>query len=238
MSAPTAVVSGAASGLGRAVVHEAVRRGYRVTALVRSEDDRARSLVDEAGARGGEVRLVVADLRSAADIVRAAADLDPQVHLLVNCAGVLRESRLDDGVGAAWVESLQVNARAAMLLSRAVASGLADSRGAIVNVASDGGVTGSVLGPAYGASKAAMIGLSKTLARELAPHVRVNAVAPGPIDTQMWRDASEDDKRQVEAQTPLGRVATPQEIAAVCLDVAGWTFVTGQTLVVDGGRVM
>ena len=125
-----------------------------------------------------------------------------------------------------------------MLLARELAPDLARNGGAIVNVASDGGVAGSVHGAPYGASKAATIGLGHTLARELAPGVRVNTLAPGPIATDMWAAVPERDRRAVEDATPLGRVGTSDEIARCALDLASWTYVTGQTLVINGGRVM
>jgi 3-oxoacyl-[acyl-carrier protein] reductase len=125
-----------------------------------------------------------------------------------------------------------------MLLSQALADRLAENRGAIVNMSSSGGVVGSVHGPAYGSTKAALIGLTMTLARELAPAVRVNAIAPGPVDTDLWAGLPEEQKTAVYAETPLGRVCTVEEISRVTLDVAEWTYVTGIVVVADGGRVM
>jgi 3-oxoacyl-[acyl-carrier protein] reductase len=93
-------------------------------------------------------------------------------------------------------------------------------------------------GPAYGSSKAGLIGLTMTLARELAPGVRVNAIAPGPVDTELWAALPEEQKSAVYAETPLGRVCTVEEISRVTVDVADWTYVTGIVVVADGGRVM
>lgn len=158
--------------------------------------------------------------------------------MLITCAGLLRHAALKDITDQDWREAFAVHVTAPMLLARELAPDLAANNGAILNVSSDGGVVGSVHGAPYGASKAGTIGLSHTLARELAPRVRVNTLAPGPIDTDMWAAVDDAARRKVEDATPLGRVGTKDEIARAALDICSWTYVTGQTLVVNGGRVM
>ena len=160
------------------------------------------------------------------------------MHLLVNNAGTMAHGLLGELTTEGWRRSFDVHVTAPMVLARGFAESLRATRGAILNVSSTGGVVGSVHGAAYGASKAAVLGLSKSLARELAPDVRVNTLAPGPVGTDMYADLPEDERRAVEDETPLGRVAEPREIAVAGLDLCHWTYATGQTLVVDGGRVM
>lgn len=235
-----ALVTGGSRGIGRAVVVEAAHRGYDVVFSHRGRGDDAAETIAAASSSGRTVTGVVASMESNEDLERLAAatrEAGP-VALLVTCAGFLVDTRLEEITDEHWWTSLDVHVTAPMLLARALAPGLAENGGAIVNVSSDGGVAGSVHGAPYGTSKAATIGLSHTLARELAPHVRVNTLAPGPVATDMWAAVPEDSRRTVEDATPLGRVGTPEEIARAALDLGSWTYVTGQTLVVNGGRFM
>lgn len=235
-----AVVTGGSRGLGRALVVEASRRGYDVVFSHRDRGSDAEDTINEAAIFGTAVLGVEADVTNRADLDRVAAsalDLGP-VHVLINNAGTLIGGTLEETTDQAWRDSFAIHVTAPMLLTRALAKALSETHGAVLNVASAGGVVGSVHGAAYGASKAATIGLSKTMARELAPQVRVNSIAPGPISTDMWGALPEASQRKVEAETPLQRVGRPDEIARACLDICSWTYLTGQTLVVNGGRVM
>ena len=106
-------------------------------------------------------------------------------------------------------------------------------------MSSDGGVAGSLHGAPYGATKAGLIGLTKTLARELAPHVRVNAIAPGPVATEMWYAIDPAVQEQVmEREMPLKRIAQPEDIARSGLDIASWPDASGIVVLLDGGRIM
>lgn len=236
----TAVVTGGARGIGRGIVVEAARRGYDVVFTHRGRGSDASETVAAASSQGTRVAGVVADLTTAEGIqavVEVATQFSP-LHLLINNAGMLIDGTIADTPSEIWLQHLQLHAWAPMQLARELAPAIAETNGAILNVASDGGVVGSVHGPAYGASKAATIGLGKTLARELAPSVRVNNIAPGPVATDMWAAVPDADRQLVEAQTPLKRVGSIDEVAAACLDICGWTYVTGQTIILDGGRVM
>jgi 3-oxoacyl-[acyl-carrier protein] reductase len=235
-----AVVTGGSRGIGRAVAVEAARRGFGIVFTHRDRADDCAETIDAVKQAGQRAVGVVADMENEADLqdlARIAREAGP-VHLLITCAGLLREAALAEITDEIWTRSFAVHVTAPMILARELAPDLAAARGAILNVASDGGVVGSIHGAPYGASKAGTIGLGRTLARELAPHVRVNTLAPGPIDTDMWSAVSEADRRAVEDATPLGRVGTTEEIAKSALDLCSWTYVTGQTLVVNGGRVM
>lgn len=235
------VVTGGSRGIGRAFVVEAARRGYDVLLTHRGRSGDVEETVAAAAAAGeGTVHPIEADLldRSALDgVVRTVLDHGP-VHILVNNAGTMAHGLLPEITAEGWRRSFDVHVTAPVMLARGLAASLAATQGAILNISSTGGVVGSVHGVAYGASKAAVLGLSKSLARELAPHVRVNTLAPGPVGTDMYADLPEDERRAIEEETPLGRVAEPREIAEAGLDLCHWTFATGQTLVVDGGRVL
>ncbi|RNL62494.1 SDR family oxidoreductase [Nocardioides marmoriginsengisoli] len=236
------VVTGGSRGIGRAFVVDAARRGYDVFLTHRGRASDAEEAVAAAqeAAPGATVTAVEADLLDRAaleNLITTVLDHGP-VHLLVNNAGTMAHGLLDELTEEGWKRSFDVHVTAPMVLARGFAESLASTHGAILNVSSTGGVVGSVHGAAYGASKAAILGFSKSLARELAPFVRVNTLAPGPVGTDMYADLPEDERRAVEAETPLGRVAEPWEIARAGLDLCHWTYATGQTLVADGGRVL
>jgi 3-oxoacyl-[acyl-carrier protein] reductase len=140
---------------------------------------------------------------------------------------------------ADWERVLAVNLTAPTFLTKELRGDLVQARGSILNVSSDGGVAGSLHGAPYGATKAGLIGLTKTVARELAPHVRCNAIAPGPVATEMWFSVDPETQRQVtEREVLLQRIAQPEDIARAGLDVASWPDATGIVVVLDGGRIM
>lgn len=234
------VVTGGSRGIGRAFVVEAAARGYDVFFTHRGRGDDAEATNAEAAGAGTHVEDVVVDVLDVPALeafARQVLDNGP-VHLLVNNAGTMAHGTLEETTDEGWDRSFGVHVTAPMVLSRAFADSLTSTAGAILNISSTGGVVGSVHGASYGASKAAILGLSKSLARELAPAVRVNTLAPGPVGTDMYAELPEDERRAVEEETPLGRVADPREIATAGLDLCHWTYATGQTLIVDGGRVM
>lgn len=238
---PVAVVTGGSRGIGAAFVLEAVRRGYRAVFSYRSRRPDADAVVARAAELGGEAVAVQADLVEfdAVAAVAAAARVAGQVALLVNNAGLGEEHTLETMDRAAWERVVAVNLTAPTFLIKELRDPLVQSRGSILNVSSDGGVAGSLHGAPYGATKAGLVGLTKTVARELAPHVRCNAIAPGPVATEMWFSVDPDTQRQVtEREVLLKRIATPEDIARAGLDVASWPDATGIVVVLDGGRIM
>ena len=236
-----AVVTGGSRGIGRAFVVEAVRRGYRVVFNYRSRREDAEQTVAAAMELGGEAIAVQADLEdfdAVANIARAARRAGP-VALLVNNAGLGVEFTLEQMSRRDWERSIAINLTAPTFLIKELREDLVAQRGSIVNVSSDGGVAGSLHGAPYGATKAGLVGLTKTMARELAPHVRCNAIAPGPVATEMWFAIDPETQRRVtELETPLQRIAQPEDIARAGLDIASWPDATGIVVVLDGGRIM
>jgi 3-oxoacyl-[acyl-carrier protein] reductase len=190
---------------------------------------------------GGEAIAVQADLEdfdAVATIARAARRAGP-VALLVNNAGLGVEFTLEQMSRWDWERSIAINLTAPTFLIKELRQDLVTQRGSIVNVSSDGGVAGSLHGAPYGATKAGLVGLTKTMARELAPHVRCNAIAPGPVATEMWFAIDPETQRRVtELETPLQRIAQPEDIARAGLDIASWPDATGIVVVLDGGRIM
>lgn len=239
--APVALVTGGSRGIGRAFVLEAVRRGFKVVFTYRSRRDDADRTAAEARRLGGEAIPFPADLVNFEAIAQVAATARAAgpVALLVNNAGLGEEFTLQTMGKDDWDRVLMVNLTAPTFLTKALRDDLVANRGAIVNVSSDGGVAGSLHGAPYGATKAGLIGLTKTIARELAPHVRCNAIAPGPVATEMWYAVDPETQKQVtEREVLLKRVAQPEDIARAGLDLASWPDATGIVVVLDGGRIM
>jgi 3-oxoacyl-[acyl-carrier protein] reductase len=238
---PVALVTGGSRGIGGAFVLEAVRRGFKVVFTYRSRQADADRTAAEAKRLGGEAIPVVADLGDFDAIakVAAAARAAGPVSLLVNNAGLGAEFTLPTMTREDWDRILMVNLTAPTFLTKELRDDLVANRGSIVNVSSDGGVAGSLHGAPYGATKAGLIGLTKTIARELAPHVRCNAIAPGPVATEMWFAVDPETQKQVtEREVLLKRVAQPEDIARAGLDLASWPDATGIVVVLDGGRIM
>jgi len=238
---PVALVTGGSRGIGRAFVLEAVRRGYRVVFSYRSRLEDAQRVVQQTRELGDQAVAVQADLEQFEAIERlaAAARRAGPVALLVNNAGLGEEFTLQAMGRADWERILAVNLTAPTFLVKELREDLVAQRGAIVNVSSDGGVAGSLHGAPYGATKAGLIGLTKTVARELAPDVRCNAIAPGPVATEMWFSIDPETQKQVtEREVLLKRVAQPEDIARAGLDLASWPDATGIVVVLDGGRII
>jgi 3-oxoacyl-[acyl-carrier protein] reductase len=236
-----AVVTGGSRGIGAAFVLEAVRRGYRVVFSYRSRRPDADAVVARAAELGGEAIPVQADLvdfDAVGQVVAAARQAGP-VALLVNNAGLGEEFKLETMSRDDWERVVAVNLTAPTFLIKGLRDDLVATRGSIMNVSSDGGVAGSLHGAPYGATKAGLVGLTKTIARELAPHVRCNAIAPGPVATEMWFSVDPQTQEQVtEREVLLKRIAQPEDMARAGLDIASWPDATGIVVVLDGGRIM
>ena len=245
-----AVVSGAAAGIGRATAELFAEEGARVVAA-----DVAGDAVREvaAGIRdaGGAATAVVADVSSedgVEAVIGTAEDEFGPVDVLVNNAGVELKKLVEDTSLAEWERVLTTNLTSAFLMSRRVIRGMKDRRrGVIVMNSSVGNFIAATKSSAYGASKAGMMALARSLALEGAPYgIRVNAVCPGVIDTPMNERnlaRSEDPeamRRSWYEITPLGRLGTPRDVAQAMLFLASdeSSFVTGLPLVIDGGRLI
>lgn len=235
-----AVVTGGSRGIGAAICREAAARGYDVVIGFRTGKAEADAVASDIAAHGRASVAVEGDLAdpSAVDDLAAAARRLGPVALLVNNAGITSSCSLDEVTRDDWNRAVAVNLTAPAWLAKALAGDLRRTRGAVVNVASVGGIVGSLHSLAYGATKAGLLGVTKTLARMLVPDVRVNAVCPGPIATDLLDGITDEQLATILVETPMNRLGTPEEVARVALDVSSWLFCTGQTIVVDGGRVM
>jgi NAD(P)-dependent dehydrogenase (short-subunit alcohol dehydrogenase family) len=239
-----AIVTGAGSGLGRALAISLAAAGWRLVLVGRRADRLAKTAAELPDGAAHAVAVDVGAPGSAERVVREALDGFGRVDALVNNAGVARFGTLAE-FDAAGVESMmRTNLVGPLALIHHAVPELIRRRGTIVNVGSIGGVLALPGRAAYGASKAALHHLTRSLARELAPHVRVNAVAPGAIDTEMYDELGWDADRVAQLRadmvrtTPLGRMGTPEDVVPwieLLLGRAG-AWMTGSIVVVDGGR--
>lgn len=234
------LVTGGGRGIGRAIALGLAAEGARVAVSARTLWQ-CEEVAEQMGDRGLALELDVTDPESCERAVeQVTASLGPPT-VVVNAAGIspVRQRTERHDVDA-WRQILDVNLTGAYLVTRAAAAALLDRGGAVVNVASVLGTMASPRLAAYGASKAGIVQLTRTLAREWAPRgVRVNAVCPGYVETAMTASLLANDRLRAEvlAATPLGRVATVEEVVGPALFLASdeASYVTGAALLVDGG---
>jgi 3-oxoacyl-[acyl-carrier protein] reductase len=235
----TAIVTGGSRGIGRAIVEELAREGANVVFGFAKDDAAAKAVLEAAGQGVEAVRADVASPEGAMALVSRARERFGGFDMLVNNAGIVRSSTLAFMEDAQWSEVLRTNLDGAFYLSRIAAQTfLKAKRGVIVNVASMTGLFGAVGQANYAAAKGGLIAMTRTLARELAPHgIRVNAVAPGYVDTDMLKAVPQARRDSLLKTVPMGRAGSAAETAAAACfllsDAA--SYVTGQTLIVDGG---
>ena len=231
-----ALVTGASRGIGRAIAAELARAGASVVVGYRSGAEEAEALATEIGGRA--VQADVADPEQAARLVEEAGDLD----ILVNNAGLTRDGLILRMSDEDWRRVLGTNLGGVFHTCRAAARGMMKKRrGAIVNLTSVVGLHGNFGQTNYAASKAGVVGFTKSLAKEMASRgVRANAVAPGYIQTALTEVLPDEVQQAILANTPLGRLGTPEDVAGavrfLCSDES--SFVTGEVLLVDGGLGM
>jgi 3-oxoacyl-[acyl-carrier protein] reductase len=231
-----ALVTGASKGIGRAIAEELARAGATVVVGYRSGKDEAEELASAIG--GSAVQADVSSPEDAARLVEEAGDID----VLVNNAGLTRDGLLARMSDDDWRTVIDTNLSSVFYTCRAVTRPMMKKRaGSIVNISSVVGVHGNWGQTNYAASKAGIIGFTKSLARELGSrNIRANVVAPGYVKTALTDVLPEEATAAMIQNTPLGRVAEPQEIAGavrfLASDAAG--FITGEVLLVDGGLGM
>jgi len=232
----TALVTGASRGIGRAIAEELARAGAQVVLGYRSGKQEAEEL---AAAIGG--RAIQADVASPDDARRLVEEAG-NVDVLVNNAGLTRDGVLARMSDEDWRDVIETNLSSVFYTCRAVTRPMMKKRaGAIVNVSSVVGVHGNWGQSNYAASKAGIIGFTKSLARELGSRgVRANVVAPGYVKTRLTEVLPEEATQAMVANTPLGRVAEPHEVAGAVRFLASddASFITGEVLLVDGGLGM
>jgi 3-oxoacyl-[acyl-carrier protein] reductase len=240
-----ALVTGAARGIGRAIVQTLVESGATVAFTDRSISGSAQELVSELTGRGAKVYAYQSDAVSTSEAVQVVERVVQEcgrLDILVNNAGMTRDSLLMRMSEEDWDSVIANNLKSVYNLTRAVCRQMIGQKsGKIINIASVVGITGNAGQANYAASKAGIIGFTKSIAKELGSrNIQVNAVAPGYVDTEMTRGLKPEQKKALTDLIPLGRIAQPREIASVVRFLASpdADYITGQVIIVDGGMTM
>lgn len=236
-----ALVTGGSRGIGRAIVEEFADAGYAVAFTYFQNGDAAREIV--ARLEGGGHRVIqhqadVKDFARAQQVIEESEGALGPLDVLVNNAGIRLDRALHNMDPEDWSEVIETNLTGTFNYSRALIGKMIRRGGSIINITSVSGVTGVAGQTSYSASKAGIIGFTKALSKEVARFgVRVNAVAPGLITTDMTESMSEAARKKLSARIPLGKPGCPKDVARMALYLAGPDagYVTGQVFTVDGG---
>lgn len=242
LTGKTGLVTGARTGLGQGMALALARAGAAVVGLGSSPMPQTAERIEKAGGRFHALKVDLSRTFDPSSIVKEVSDVFGGIDILVNNAGIIRRADLLDYAEEDWDSVMDVNLKAAFLLSQAIAKHMIESgrAGRIVNVASVLTFQGGIRVPAYTASKHGIAGLTKAMANELAPHgITVNAIAPGYMVTDNTEALRNDPDRsaQISARIPMGRWGTPDDLSTALLFLAapGSGYVTGTVLPVDGG---
>jgi len=233
----TALVTGGSRGLGRAISVMLAEKGARLAINYRANQEAANrtlSMIHETGAEGRSYRADVSDFGDIEAMVHDVVEDLGSLDVLVNNSGIVGENTMmGDITPDEWRNVIDVNLSGMFYCCKAVVPYM--GRGKIVNMASIAGKNGGSIGPHYAASKAGVIGLTFSLASELAPEIMVNAVAPGPVDTGFL---TEEEIERMKKLTPFDRIATPEEIAHGVIFLVENDYVSGEVLDINAGRYM
>ncbi len=239
--AKLALVTGGSRGIGRAIAAAFVERGVRVVLTGRSED-RARQTAEELGSGAQGLAMDVSDREAVARVIKSVLDEHERIDILVNNAGITRDNLLMRMKPEEWDAVMATNVNALYYCSQAVLRPMIRQRsGRVINMSSVVGLMGNAGQVNYAASKAAILGFTKALAREVASrNVTVNAIAPGYIETDMTRELPKGVTEALQEAIPMKRIGQPSDVAAAVLYLAseGASYVTGQVLQVNGGLYM
>ncbi len=235
------LVTGGSRGIGEAIVRVFAEAGYRVAFTYASNQAAADALVaalEATGAKAVGLQANVRDYARAAEVVKEVQEKLGPIHVLVNNAGIKKDGPLMRMDPAAWQDVIDTNLTGTFNYTRAVIGGLIRRNGVVVNITSTSGVTGMAGQTNYSASKAGIIGFTRALAKEVVRFgVRVNAIAPGFIETDMTASIDEAVRTKLYAQIPMGRAGAARDVAKMALYLASddTTYVTGQIWNMDGG---
>ena len=239
MKGKRALVTGAGRGIGRAIALALARKKAHVAVhYFRRIEEAEKTLagVEEQGVKAALFQANIGDRAEAVSLIRSATDSLGGIDILVNNAGVTgSHSSLAQITEPEWRDVLDVNLTGAFFCCQAAEAELRSNKGKIVNISSIAGKMGGQIGSHYAASKAGMIGMTFALARELAPEVTVNAVAPDPVDTDF---ISAGTKEKLSSMAPLGRIAQPEEIAHAVIFLLENDYVSGEVVDINAGRHM
>jgi len=245
LNGKVAVVTGASRGIGRAIALELAARGARVVVNYHRSEQAAQEVVSQIQANGGEAvafQADVSDFQQAQALIKFALETFGDLHVLVNNAGITRDTLLMTMSEEDWDEVIRTNLKSTFNCSKAAIRHMIRKRyGRIINIASVAGQMGNAGQTNYSASKAGQIGFTKALAREVASrNITVNAIAPGFVDTEILNTMPRETLEAALKLVPLGRMGRPEEIAFAVAFLASdqAAYITGQVLGVDGGMAM
>lgn len=245
LTGKVALVTGGSRGIGRAIALALAGQGARVAVNYVANAEAANEAVSAIAGRGGEATAIQGDVAKAEDaqrIVKETQEAFEGIHILINNAGMTHDELLLRMSEDAWDRVLAVNLRGAYLCTKAALRPMIRQRwGRIINIASVAGLVGNAGQANYAAAKAGLIGFTKSVAKEVASrNVTANAIAPGLVKTEMTSDLTEGQEQAVIGIVPLGRAATPEEIAPAAVFLASEEagYITGSVLPIDGGLVM
>ncbi|MCI9000290.1 MAG: SDR family oxidoreductase [Clostridia bacterium] len=238
-----AIVTGGAKGIGRAIVVELAKKGIQVVLNYRHSEKQAIKAKQELLEHGYEIEIYQADVAKKEEVQRLVAYTKEkwgEVDILVNNAGIDKWQLFTDMTDEDWNEMLANNLTSAFYMTKEVVPDMIrKKKGCIINISSIWGITGASCEVAYSVSKAGMDGLTKALAKELAPsNIRVNSIAPGAIDTDMNQNLNKEERKEVENEIPLGRFGTPEDIAKCVMWLVEDNYTTGQIVSPNGGWVI
>ena len=240
-----AIVTGAGRGIGHAIAVRLASEGARVACVSRTEENAKRTADELNKARADSAKAYAVDVADHAAVQKVGAKIledFTKIDILVNNAGVTRDGLAMRMSVEDWDTVINTNLRGAFNFTQAIIRAMIKQRsGRIINITSVIGLIGNAGQTNYAASKAGLIGFTKSLARELASrNITVNAIAPGFITTDMTAGLSEEIKKTIQSQIPLGKTGTPEDIASTASFLASEeaSYITGQVICVDGGMVM
>ena len=239
----TAIVTGGAKGIGKAIVEELAKNGIDVVANYKTSEKEAIEFKEKLKANGYNIEIYKADVSDREQVKKMfeyAREKFGDIDILINNAGIYQFKMFIDITDEDWNKMIQTNLNSVFYATQeAVKDMIKNKRGCIINISSIDAISGASCEVHYSVAKAGIDGLTKSLAKELAPsNIRVNSVAPGAIITDMNKDLTEEDIKIVENEIPMGRFGNPEEIAKCVKWLVEDTYTTGQIISPNGGWVI
>lgn len=236
----TVIVTGGAKGIGRAISYEFAKSGYNVIINYKTSVKEAENIKEELTKKGQNVEIYKADLTKKEEVevmIKFVEEKYKKIDVLVNNAGISQIKPFADIKEEDWDNIVNNNLKTVYLTTKAVIDNMIHNKnGSIINISSIWGITGGACEVHYSATKAGIIGMTKALAKEMGPsNIRVNAVAPGIIDTDMNKNLNESEINQIKNEIPLEKIGKPEDVAKVVKWLAESEYVTGEVIRVDGG---
>ena len=236
----TVIVTGGSRGIGAAIVKELAKQGFNVVLNYNNSEEAAKQIQKELEEQNIRIEIFKADVskrEAVSKLVKFTLDKYNNIDVLINNAGIDQIKPFMDITDEDWNKLMQVNLNSVFYCSQEVLENMIhNKKGCIINISSIWGRVGASCEVHYSASKAAIDGLTKALAKEMGPsNIRVNSIAPGIIETDMNKDLTNEDLEEIKNQIPLGRIAKPEEIVKSIKWLIEDEYVTGQIIAVDGG---